>query len=626
MFIKELEIQGYKNTKENSKIVFNKGLNILVGENGAGKTTIINALRLILKEDDYNNKIIEEDFYKSFDEPNQVSSNIKIKILFDGLTEDEKIFYLSWADADNNVILNMDILNKMNNRGYYKKEIWGGVSKANIYESELLDNMNCIYLPPLRDAETKLVEGRSSRLAKLLKKLYKEEIEQKKKDNQEIEIVKATKEFNQNLAKGKEYKIGEANKKINEKMKEIIGNTFGQSTNIQFSEINFDKIIHSLRLMFFPKVGEIDIEKFRNISENSLGYNNLLYMATILAEIELAGESYKAILIEEPEAHLHPQLQVQFIKYIEKIVKDKQNLQIIITTHSNVLALSVSIKNIIHVAEKNNMIEATNIANIGLEDEKIKFIDRWLDATKSNLLFAKGIIFVEGISEGILVPELAKICLKEYNEIHKEAKLSSTLEEAGISVINMNGIYFKYFMALYCNTSELLQDKENTKERMKNRCAGITDNDPDKDIYPIPEQSIKGKNPALKLILIIKKSSNARLYGSPLKTFEYDLCMEGNSKIMAETLKELWTKENESENGVKNKLQIIVNKEDEYENEEVLSKDSKYILDKIEDDEIGKGLFAQALADRLNTKNTFKVPTYIKEAILWICGGIEDAN
>ena len=95
---------------------------------------------------------------------------------------------------------------------------------------------------------------------------------------------------------------------------------------------------------------------------------------------------------------------------------------------------------------------------------------------------------------------------------------------------------------------------------------------------------------------------------------------------MAETLKELWTKENESENGVKNKLQIIVNKEDEYENEEVLSKDSKYILDKIEDDEIGKGLFAQALADRLNTKNTFKVPTYIKEAILWVCGGIEDAN
>lgn len=618
MFIKELQIEGYKNAKQNSNISFNKGLNVLVGENGTGKTTIIEALRLILKEDDYINKIKEEDFYKSFNNPEDISDSISVKLFFDCLSDKEKLDYLSWSDADNNTILNMNIANKINNRGYYKREIWGGLSKASIYESELLDNIECIYLPPLRDAETKLIEGRSSRLTRLLKKLYKEEIEQNKKNNKEIAIVKETKEFNQKLIENQDYKISQANEKISNKMQEIIGNTFGQSTNIQFSEINFDKIIHSLRLMFFPTIGQNNIEKFRNISENSLGYNNLLYMATILAEIELSNEDYKLILIEEPEAHLHPQLQIQFIKYVEKIVKDKQNLQVIITTHSTVLASSVSIENIVHITEKDNRIEAINIANIGLEPEKIKFINRWLDATKSNLLFAKGVIFVEGISEGILVPELAKICLVEYNKTHS-IKLPSTLEEAGVSVINMNGIYFKYFMSLYCNMKELEEDTMDNTIRMKNRCAGITDKDPDKSIYPNSNEDIVGKNAALNLIPIVERSNNTRLYASKLKTFEYDLCMEGNSKIMAETLKELWPSEAESE--VKTELQGIINRSSE---EEVLTQDAKIVLDRIESSQIGKGLFAQALADKLQGESTFEVPTYIKNAIIWACGGKTD--
>ena len=139
MYIKELQFEGFKNSKGNSSIIFNKGLNILVGENGAGKSTIIDALRLILKEDDYTSKVKEADFYKSFNNPIDISNNINIKLFFDGLTEDEKIFYLSWADANDNTILNMNISNKVNNRGYYKKEFWGGISKSSIYESELLD-------------------------------------------------------------------------------------------------------------------------------------------------------------------------------------------------------------------------------------------------------------------------------------------------------------------------------------------------------------------------------------------------------------------------------------------------------------------------------------------------------
>lgn len=95
---------------------------------------------------------------------------------------------------------------------------------------------------------------------------------------------------------------------------------------------------------------------------------------------------------------------------------------------------------------------------------------------------------------------------------------------------------------------------------------------------------------------------------------------------MAETLKELWPKENDSEQGVKNKLQKIIDKDDIYENDELLSDDSVNILNTIESAEIGKGLFAQALADKLKEKSSFKVPDYIKAAIIWTCGGNEDAD
>lgn len=581
---------------------------------------ITNALRLILKEDDYTSKIKEADFYKSFNNPNDISNNINIKLLFDGLTEDEKIFYLSWADADDNTILNMNISNKVNNRGYYKKEFWGGVSKSSIYENELLDNIECIYLPPLRDAENKLTEGRNSRLSRLLKKMYNDEIRDNKENATEISIVEKTKKFNQSLINESDSKIKKANEYIKNKMVETVGNVFGQSTNIQFSEINLDRIINSLRLMFFPNIGEEDIEKYRNISENSLGYNNLLYIATILAEIELNDDNdFKVILIEEPEAHLHPQLQVKFAKYIEKLVKQEdKNIQIIITTHSTVLSSSVSIENIIHISEdeEKSLINAVNIRNINLDSKKIKFLNRWLDVTKSNLLFAKGIIFVEGISEAILLPELAEICLKEYNEKNK-AKIPESLEEAGVSVINMNGIFFEHFMNLYCE----IEENEEKTSKLTNKCSGITDKDPDRDIYPIRGETVDGKNKALDLIDKINSSNNVRLYSSPLKTFEYDMCMENNCKIMASVLKNLWPKDNEQKTGVKNKLEKIIEKDNKYETERLKSDDSKNIYNWIENSNVGKGLFAQELAELIKESKEFNIPNYIKNAIIWACGG-----
>ncbi|MFH3675413.1 AAA family ATPase, partial [Acinetobacter baumannii] len=110
-------------------------------------------------------------------------------------------------------------------------------------------------------------------------------------------------------------------------------------------KINFQQIVENLRLIFFPKITPAEADQFRDLCQNSLGYNNLLYIASILAELTLTkGESlYRLLLIEEPEAHLHPQMQEVFINQLNVAVqklsenysnKDKWNIQFVITTHS----------------------------------------------------------------------------------------------------------------------------------------------------------------------------------------------------------------------------------------------------------------------------------------------------
>lgn len=621
MYLSTLEIGGYKLFRERFEARFEKGLTVFVGENGTGKSAIIDALRLLLSEDEYGRAgISSSDFHRSVSEPakSRGVGTIELKCVFQELDNRVQAAYLPWLDVNDTAkaILNLTVENREDERGRFKRNVWGGESASSIFEWELLGAISCVYLPPLRDAEARLGAYRGSRLARLLRNLGERRLAEGERHPLEEKISA----FNEELLKDETIK--NANAFIRKNVTRALGPVLGQDAMIQFSEVRFERIVEQLRLLFYPQLpreGESTAQElFRGLVENSLGFNNVIYLATVLAELEdldITQTFLKILLIEEPEAHLHPQLQVKLLRYLQ----DKANemgIQVILTTHSPTIAASVKL-DALKVLTRPGVADhpvSSSIAHCGLVPDTKFFLARWLDITRSTLLFAKGVILVEGIAEALVIPELARIVISQLNNSESAQDLPGSLRDYGVSIINMGGIYFKHFMQLFKGYTTI--DGVRTPcDSVPIRCAGITDCDPETDARPTSVAPTHCVNPQYFLVEELSDHRSCRLF-SNLKTFEYDLAIQGNNLgLMSEIYMQLIDTDGSNRQRARELAETDWAQSNEQDKADAAYWLLQHVLNK-------KGEFAQLLAQELsrNGGTPLSVPGYIERAVRWAIG------
>ncbi len=195
---------------------------------------------------------------------------------------------------------------------------------------------------------------------------------------------------------------------------------------------------------------------------NGLGTRHLIYM---LLHLESYHKEYRSlevrptthvIFVEEPEAHLHPQMQEVFISQLQKIVNKLSeaypeepvwNVQFVITTHSSHIANTADFDAIRYFLKHPNTPNPyTVIKDLkrGLRkvcrDDK-EFLHKYMTLTKCDLYFADKAILVEGTTERMLMPKLIQLVEEG---IEEENKLSSQY----VSTIEVGGAYAHLFYPL----------------------------------------------------------------------------------------------------------------------------------------------------------------------------------
>jgi putative ATP-dependent endonuclease of OLD family len=182
--------------------------------------------------------------------------------------------------------------------------------------------------------------------------------------------------------------------------------------------------------------------KIFNTSENNmqgLGSHNLLYIAAELLLLKKTGYAGLNLgLVEEIEAHLHPQTQIKLIEAIQSI-GEKNDIQFIMTTHSPNLASKIKLENLIVV--KNGNAYPMGYKYTKLDKGDYYFLERFLDSTKANLFFANGIILVEGDAENILLPTIAKL-------------IGKNLSDFGVSIVNVGSVAFLRYSKIFLRKSD----------------------------------------------------------------------------------------------------------------------------------------------------------------------------
>lgn len=506
LFLRELAIENFRAIQK-ATFTFQPGLNVIIGANNAAKTAVIDGLRTIFSVGTFEKKedfirIRHTDIHLSGEggPPAAVTVMFTAKLLaqadagldaqfYEMLCPGERETVQLAPDEVEYVVLRFryqatfEYSNKKRRYESRRSDLLGGPKLENRVPNEVLDSLRAVYLAPLRD----LVNDGAKVGAEIERLLLSHTIPDKEEARKAIpdtlrkEALKLISEVTDNghqvaagkslAAYAKPYQIPEG--------------------SLSFSPLGLsDSLFSALRPMFEHSLHGTDKLP---LSSNGLGINQLIYASIVLSrrgKVDQDGDTYTFYLIEEPEAHLHPQMQDSFFHALNEI----RDHQIFVTSHSPTITAKADLDRIIVMqrAEPAGVARPLHLATIYADRAADRrYLHKFLDVTRSQLLFARGAVFVEGVTEALLIQRFSEI-------------LGHNLRDEAIEVVIIDSSHgFDHFRPLFDAPNDVYF-----------RAVFITDGDEDRDLFASDEDIT---NPSIKLdvgLEVTGRSATATGYGT----------------------------------------------------------------------------------------------------------------
>jgi putative ATP-dependent endonuclease of OLD family len=431
MYLAQVDVKNFRCLRD-LQVELRQGLNVLVGRNNVGKTSILAAIRHALGTGPSRGDplwLTEDDFYRPAPGTTR-ATELSIALTFRGLTDDERTSFYEIVDFEHDDLANSPAVvrfhaswNEAKGRAVVRRT--GGPAGPNAPDvpAEVLAALSVTFLPALRNAEEHLAPGPRSRLALMLRDIARRGGGESKatiegifgRANEQLEADELITGVHESLRKTTES---------------LSGTDYAEPA-IRASGIDFDRILRTLQV-------HVPGAPVEGLHANGLGYNNLLYMAVVLEHLRLpAADECQILMVEEPEAHLHPQLTSLLAEYLSSCNPAGSAPQTIVSTHSPTLVAAVPTDRVIlfFTDPVSNQVRCNALARTGLTTREAGAVRRMMDVTRASMYFAKGLILVEGVCEALLVPVLAR-------------RLKIDLAKEHVAVVPVCGVAFETFKKL----------------------------------------------------------------------------------------------------------------------------------------------------------------------------------